>query len=254
MNIDQYRAIKAQTEQPATHTPEQTQEQATQVTPTQPETKPEEKPTLPEKITIDGIGEVTLDELKNGYLRQSDYTKKTQEIANKRKETEEAIKLYESLQQNPQIIQQLKQIVNVPPSLDPITSEIVKLRNELYDLKLEKEISDLQAKYPDFEVRQVLEIAREKQLPNLEDAYHLFKSQKAQPLDENKFKEQLRQQILNELKAEQSATSTIISTNSGAPIISDNQPKVSEAEAKVARNMKMSVAEYVKWRDAGKKR
>lgn len=36
---------------------------------------------------IDGQ-ELTLDELKNGYLRQSDYTKKTQELAEKRKELE----------------------------------------------------------------------------------------------------------------------------------------------------------------------
>jgi hypothetical protein len=36
---------------------------------------------------IDGQ-KLTLDELKAGYLRQSDYTKKTQELATKRKELE----------------------------------------------------------------------------------------------------------------------------------------------------------------------
>lgn len=36
---------------------------------------------------IDGQ-KLTLDELKSGYLRQSDYTKKTQELAEQRKELE----------------------------------------------------------------------------------------------------------------------------------------------------------------------
>jgi len=40
-------------------------------------------------INVDGVEqEVTLDELKSGYSRQSDYTRKTQELANQRKQAE----------------------------------------------------------------------------------------------------------------------------------------------------------------------
>lgn len=41
-----------------------------------------------DKVYIDWVGEVDLDELKRWYLRQSDYTKKTTELANQRREIE----------------------------------------------------------------------------------------------------------------------------------------------------------------------
>lgn len=48
----------------------------------------EEQPSI-YTISVDGIEqEVTLDELKSGYSRQSDYTRKTQELANQRKQAE----------------------------------------------------------------------------------------------------------------------------------------------------------------------
>tara|TARA_R110000851_G_scaffold255270_1_gene407866 strand:+ start:608 stop:1630 length:1023 start_codon:yes stop_codon:yes gene_type:complete len=48
----------------------------------------EEQPSI-YSINVDGVEqEVTLDELKNGYSRQSDYTRKTQELANQRKHAE----------------------------------------------------------------------------------------------------------------------------------------------------------------------
>ena len=41
-------------------------------------------------VKIDGVEqEVTLDELRNGYSRQQDYTRKTQELAQKRKSFED---------------------------------------------------------------------------------------------------------------------------------------------------------------------
>jgi len=48
----------------------------------------QEQPTV-HSISVNGEEiEVTLDELKNGYSRQSDYTRKTQELANQRKEAD----------------------------------------------------------------------------------------------------------------------------------------------------------------------
>ena len=46
---------------------------------------------------IEGFGDYTVDELKefkNGYLRQSDYTKKTQELARQREEANDALEVY----------------------------------------------------------------------------------------------------------------------------------------------------------------
>lgn len=45
--------------------------------------------------------QVTLDELAAGYLRQSDYTRKTQDLANQKRELETAEKLMDNLRSNP---------------------------------------------------------------------------------------------------------------------------------------------------------
>ncbi len=53
-------------------------------------------------------GQVTLAELKDGYLRQSDYTRKTQEVAEARKTNEKAVGLWEALRANPEgVVRQL---------------------------------------------------------------------------------------------------------------------------------------------------
>lgn len=264
MNIEQYRALKAQESAP---TPTPTVTQQTEPTPTltqtpaQTETKPietkpveETKPALPDKINIEGVGEVTLDELQKGYLRQADYTRKTQEVSRKSKEVEEAVKVYEQLKTNPQLTQQVFQ-GQAPKSLDPVQSKVVELENKIYDMMLEREIETLQGKYDDFEIKEVLEIAQAKNILNLEDAYLLSKSQKQstqKPQDLEEVKKQLRQELLKELEQERKATQTIISSSDGVAVVQDNSPKLSEAERKVAGMMKMSDAEYAKWRDAGR--
>ena len=266
MNIEQYRALKAQQEQQQAQQIEQPVVEPKQVE----EPKPTEKPVaeepkstdtkedvkLPEKIEIPSIGEVTIDELKNGYLRQSDYTRKTQELSRKSKEVEQAVQLYEQLRQNPQIAQQMFNPQNLPPSLDPTQAKIMELENKLYDMMLEREIEVLQNKYPDFEVREVLETAHTKKMTDLEDVYLLLKAQKTtenSPLDVNKLKEDIRRELLKELEAEKDSVQSIISSNDAGQIVQDNTPKLSEAEKRVARMMKLSESDYIKWRDAGRK-
>lgn len=64
--------------------------------PTEETEEQEEEPEEAElKFEIDGQ-EVTVDELKLGYLRQADYTKKTQAVAEQRKAVEEQTRQYES--------------------------------------------------------------------------------------------------------------------------------------------------------------
>jgi hypothetical protein len=56
----------------------------------------------PELHTLPGIDEpVTTEELKNGYLRQADYTRKTQEIASDRQRLEKAEQFYKALTEHP---------------------------------------------------------------------------------------------------------------------------------------------------------
>lgn len=216
------------------------------------ETKP------PETIEIDGK-EVPIDELKNGYLRQSDYTKKTQEVTRQRKEAEEAIRFYEQLKSNPyfakQVAEQTK--TQLPPNLDPATAKIMELENKIYDMMLEKEISELTNKYDDFEVKDVLSVAHEKNITNLEDAYLLAKSRKTsdkkeEKVDVSKLKDEIRQELLKELESEKNTKSIISSSDNGAPK-DDGLPKLSKQELKIATHMNMTPEEYAKWRDVKKR-
>ncbi len=280
MNIEQYRALKAQAAE-ASQKADQTQEadkgvEETTQNPTTPpatkttstettdnkqtetteEVKEKTKEEKQDKINIDGVGEVTLDELKNGYLRTADYTKKTQEVSRKSKDAEEAIALYNHLKQNPQLAQQLLQTEKLPATLDPAANKISELENKMYDMMLQQEISTLQNKYPDFEIKDVLETAQEKKIVNLEDAYHLVKSRKpakTETIDKEALKKELRQELLKEIEAEKSTSSIITTSDSGA-VVEDNTPKITEAERKVARHQKLTDEEYIKWRDVGKKR
>lgn len=275
MNIEEFRALKAQeqakesektnetkvenkTDDKKVETPEVKQEDKKEENKID---ENKEKPTtetkIPEKVIIDGIGEVSFDELTKGYLRQSDYTRKTQELARQSKEAKEALDFYNQLKNNPQVVEKLKEITPVPSSIDPTTAKIIELETKLYDMMLQNEIDKLQAKYPDFEVREVLQVAYDKKIANLEDAYLLLKSTKnvkEQPVDIEALKKQLREEIMKELNS-QKDTSTIISTNDNAnPIKEIDTPKISPAEEKVAKKMfrdvKNPIAEYIKWRDS----
>jgi hypothetical protein len=267
MNIDEYRAIKAQMEKEATEEA-QKPEQPTEVVDVPEETKAEnvvevetveEEPKEDKPITVEIDGEeVTLDELRNGYLRQSDYTRKTQELSRQRGEAKEAIEMYEYLKKNPQVVQQIQNNGGiVPDRVDPILSKYKELEDKIYDMMLERDIEILQNKYDDFEVRDVLEIASQKGITNLEDAYHLFKASKPQSqetmqqtVDMDKIKEDLRKEILKELSEERDSTQTIISTNSQTPVANVQLPKISKQEVKVANMMGLSEEEYIRWRDA----
>jgi len=183
MNITDYRAMKAQEatqkEQTSSTPVVQTTPPTTVSTPVVPETKtPEVKvePVIPDKITIDGIGEVTLDELKNGYLRQSDYTKKTQAVAREKDEVKDAVKFVEQLKANPELAQQVTNLAKgaVPKTLDPSQAKISELENKIYDMMLDNEVTKLQSKYPDFEAREVLAMAEEYVNKNIAKVSHIL--------------------------------------------------------------------------------
>ena len=246
MNIEQYRALKEQ---------QANQPQATEQAVVAETIEEQPEVALPTKVLV-GEEEVELEELKSGYLRQSDYTKKTQEVSRQKKEAEEAIAFYEHLKQNPQIVNQLQQTTNVPDRLDPTQAKVIELEAKMYDMMLEKEISDLQSKYSDFEVMDVLEVASTRGLSNLEDAYYIVKSSKGGDIttDVNALKEQIRKELLTEINNEAEGTKTIISTQSAATPTETVLPSITPQEVKVARMMGMSEGDYIAWRDVSNKK
>lgn len=80
----------------------------------------EQQPTTV-KVKVDGEEvEVTLDELKNGYSRTRDYTKKTQEVAAIRKQTESELQaVSQERQQYSQLLGQLAQQIQAGQGQEP---------------------------------------------------------------------------------------------------------------------------------------
>lgn len=270
----EYRALKAemerqqsdsqgkeQTDAQAQQTPTSTNEGSVQTqtnpiptsegeqTPTQTESNP-----IPEFIEIGGQL-VSLEELKNGYLRQADYTRKTQELAEARRRLQYAEQLYNAIYQNPEVAQQIAKQFNLP-YLDPNQAQVMELQNKYYDLLIEKEVNELKSKYGDFDVYGVLKFAYDRQIVNLEDAYHLYHSYYGinqlgdESVDIEILKEQIRQEILQELQSNVDTTSIIQGRGDSQPI-QVNTPTLTEAELKVAQALNMTPEEYAKWRDMG---
>jgi len=282
MNIDEFRAMKAEMEKEAQNPTPQGGEpnaQAEPATNAQPAPEQEEITAVPQvggeeakpnqdgetleqaqptTIEIDGQ-EVTIDELKSGYLRQSDYTKKTQEIKRKEQQAEEALRLIEQLQQNPQVAQELSQQFQMP-NLDPAQAQFSELENKYFDLLIQSELRDLRDKYGQFDEQEVLQIAGKEGINNLDTAYHIMTSRKggggSEPtMNIDEIKQQLRDELLKELNLEKDAsadTSTIIRTGGGSAPITTKEPTLSAQELKVATMMGMDKFEYFKWKNARK--
>lgn len=259
MNIDEYRAMKAKEEQQpegvivdaqveqsadVTHGTPQEETAQTSGTPTEPIAQTEAQ-------TIEINGEyVPVDELKNGYLRQSDYTKKTQELAQQRKEFEIAKQYYDALQSDPQKAEQFAHENNLP-IITKKDLEYEQMKQQYETMLVKQEIDLMKAKYTDFDEQAVLQLASEKPFDNLEDAYLFNKAKQgiAQPVDINSIKEQIRQEILTEIQSSQ-GTSSIIGVQGASRPIVDDTPTLTNAELKVAQGLGMSPKEYAKWRDA----
>lgn len=264
MNIDEYREMKAklEKEEGAKETPEPETEVQPEVVEEETEAKEEpskedlEEESKPETIVVDGV-ELTIDELKQGYMRQSDYTRKTQEVKRERESVEEALSFMERLQSNPQVAQQLSHELDMP-NLDPNTARHRDLENKYYDLLVETQVRELRDKYGEFDVKAVLETAYDNRLEDLEAAYHIVqgRSGASEPHVEpniEQIREDLKAELMKELRSELEAnvdTSTIINSSGGQAPVRDEGPRLSPREIEVARNMGMDPKEYAKWRDA----
>lgn len=255
MNIDEFRALKAQqdsqkesieVEEPEVS--EREVEEKLEETPVVEENETEQKETPKlEEIEIEGVGKIGIDELKDGYFRQSDYTKKTQKLAKERKENADAIALFKYLKENPNAAQAVSEKVKLPETVDPATAKVVELENKLYDMMLDNEIRELKGRYEDFDVGKVLKVAYDKQMTNLEDAYLLSKKT-VEPPNMDELEKQLRAKILKEMEEEKKSTQTLISSGKSTPI-KMTEKHISKQEQYVARNMKMTDEEFIFWRD-----
>jgi len=146
-------------------------------------------------VKIDGEEQqVTLDELQNGYQRQADYTRKTQEIADERQRLSQAEAIVAALEGDPTgTIQALARSFDVPMDTgsktsessdgwdveddDPQTKRIAELEGRLEAQErnarqqaIQKEVIELQDRYGEFDSQALYSHALKKGIGNLEAA------------------------------------------------------------------------------------
>ena len=145
-------------------------------------------------VKIDGEEQqVTLEELQQGYQRQADYTRKTQEIAAERDRLQQAEAIVSALEHDPEgTLQTLAHSFNVTSisqqnsnsevseyeDIDPTQKKLVELETKIAKQeqvqrvqRVEREVNTLQEKYGEFDRQELLNHALKNGIPNLEAAY-----------------------------------------------------------------------------------
>lgn len=156
-------------------------------------------------VTVQGeTFEVPLSELRNGYMRQADYTRKTQQVAADAKVVQWAHDLQEAFRTDPQgsirFLQQQFGVLDsdvaeddpyefLDPEFKPIVNELQQTKQQLAELQRQQqqaseqraiaeaqsELERMKSKYSDFDPMQVLPIAIDNGLP-MDMAYKLWKA------------------------------------------------------------------------------
>jgi hypothetical protein len=230
--------------EPSEPTPTEPVQTETPDTPVEPVAEPTET-----FFDIDGekLTPQQIKEYKQGYLRQADYTKKTQEVANLRKEHKEALELYEYFKANPHLAQKLseleddgaKDINKVYKPQDPMVSE---LSRTVKAMEINHELELLKTKDPNVDEIEILNLANEEAIP-ISKAYTMWKGinhDKLLKAELDKRSAQLTEQI----KKSNSTVTTLMNPNDKPTDVSFG---LSEAQMAMADRLEMSYEEYKRW-------
>lgn len=209
------------------------------------------EPTEPTKYNIEGVGEFTADELKewkNAGLRQSDYTRKTQELARQREELKDASNIYNYLKEHPYIIDSINRTEGNPTEFTqsaptPERQMIQKLAYNQKAMQTDLKLTELHQKYGDFDETQLFQTAVDKKIEDLEFVLKgmMYDNKRSDASSVQTAKEQLRA----ELESDRDTVSTIISSKANKK---GHKPSLTPEEKKVAANFGLSESEYLKWK------
>lgn len=202
-------------------------------------------------FNVDGIGEVSVDDIKewkNGHLRQSDYTKKTQELAKQREQMQDAVNLYNYMKERPYLIDSIKQAENNPEVLrkSAPTQENQKLQELLYNQKAmetDLKLTELHNKYGDFDDAELFQTAVDMNVKDLEFALKAVLFERKSDVDT---KEITKQELEKELEKNRDVVSTVVSTKRSNI---KSTPKLTAQEKHIANELGISEREYLKWKN-----
>lgn len=163
---------------------------------------------MPASINIDGTNYTIeqIKEWKQGNMRQSDYTKKTQEIARMRKELEDKGASLDDSDKTDEM------------------KRIEKLELDLANKELDNDISNMKNKYKDFDEIEILNECERRKIYDLEFVYNALHPQVKNEINIEDVKKQAIEEYKNSLKqeikkdTEATSGSIIDSTPGTAPV------------------------------------
>lgn len=213
--------------------------------------------TEPQVSTYDIDGEqFTIDEIREwrkGNLRQSDYTKKTQELARQRKEAKEALEVYNYLMSNQELVKKLVEIdTNNPLEANKAKEKLDPIRKELEDVKTQLKIKDIDVELERITSKDklvtdvdLLEIAT-KQNCDIQTAYNIWRGNNFDKIMAEREKE-LTKKITENIKKNADVTRTLITPTDKSPEV--NTYGLSETELAFAERLEMTAEEYAKYKN-----
>lgn len=243
--------IAAEGEQSEADSPDTTQVEETSVEETKEEstedgTETEQEADVPTKFNIDGeeITPEQIKEWKKGHMRQSDYTRKTQELAALRKQAADAMELYEYLKANPEIARRLESEAPeyAERTKDIINPELQEINVKLTAMEIEKFLDMKKLTDPDFDEVGVINIAQQERVP-IEKAYEMWKGRNLDAIVQKKLAEQSKN-LTKQIKNNNEQTKTLITKKSGDA----NDFGLTKTEMEMASKLGMKYSEYAKWK------
>lgn len=206
------------------------------------------------ELEIEGIGKVTPEQImewRSGNLRQSDYTKKTQELARQREQMKEALEVFDHLKKNPHLVEAIAEngdtyTGNVVRMATPEHEAIQQIMYNQKSLEVDLKLNDLRGRYGDFDETQLFERATALGTEDLETVLKSMKYETVAGIDENAIIEKAKKQLMAELEAKKSSVATVVSSKSGT--VAKNKITLTKEEQRIADGMGISYKDYVKWR------
>ena len=173
-------------------------------------------------------------------------------------ETQQALELMAYLKENPHLISAMRevnpgahqQLNNYVP--DEQTKKMQQFEEFMIEQQYQKVIDVMKTKYADFDEEKVVGFAEQHEISDLDIAYKALKAEVTPSFDvvaeRNKLREELKAELLAELKQDASSTSSIVGTGGSVPPV-QTEVIISKQEKKVAKAMNMTTEDYAKWRD-----
>lgn len=209
-----------------------------------PDIATEQPDPTPSAYDIDGE-QYTIDQIKEwrqGNMRQSDYTRKSQEVARMRQENQEAIELYEFMRNNPEIVQRLNEEVpdnEVAKSL-AVDPRVIELDTKIRTMEIEKALDKVKSEMKDANEIDILQIATDRRI-TIEDAFQIWKGQNMDKIVKSKASE-----IVSKTQENAQKTKTLINPNLKPP---NGDLGLSAEEIAFAKRIDMPLEEYKKYKN-----